>query len=156
MKTKNYILLFLLQTFFFSALPAMADEVRLSVAASMTDTVKELANAFIKKNPDISLLPNFASSGSLAKQIVQGAPADLYISANQKWMEYLLEKEKIVPETMHVFAYNGLVFIGSKNSNIRTLKDIVSLSLIAIGSPRSVPAGQYSAQAMKAAGCMSN
>lgn len=144
------ILLFLL--FSFVPLSVKAGELRMSVAASMTDTVKELAGAFVKEHPEVSILPNFASSGSLAKQIVQGAPADLYISANQKWMDYLLQEKQIVPETVHIFAYNALVFVGQKGTNVRALNDIVSLTRIAIGSPKSVPAGQYAAQAMKAAG----
>lgn len=152
MKTKKYLLLFLAQAFFLAAQPVLAGEVRLSIAASMSDVVKELVSSFVKERPEVSILPNFASSGSLAKQIVQGAPADLYISANKKWMDYLVQEEKIAPQTVHVFAYNALVFIGKKNPEVKTLKDIVSLSLVAIGSPKSVPAGQYAAQAMEKAG----
>lgn len=152
MKTKKYLLLFLLQAFFLAAQPVLAGEVRLSIAASMTDVIKELVSSFVKERPDVSILPNFASSGSLAKQIVQGAPADLYISANKKWMDYLVQEDKVVAETVHVFAYNALVFVGTKNSQVNSLKDLVSLSLVAIGSPKSVPAGQYAAQAMEKAG----
>ena len=154
MKRINSVLpvIMLLLLFAFVPLSVKAGEVRMSVAASMTDTVRELAGAFVEDHPGVSILPNFAASGSLAKQIVQGAPADLYISANQKWMEYLLQKKQIVPETVHVFAYNALVFVGLKGSSVRALKDVASLARIAIGSPKSVPAGQYAAQAMKAAG----
>lgn len=152
MEIRKCILFFLLSLFFFSALPALAGEVRLSIAASMTDVIKELVSSFGKEHPEVFILPNFASSGSLAKQIVQGAPADLYISANQKWMDYLVQEDKIVAATVQVFAYNGLVFVGRKNPQVRTLGDLTTLSLIAIGSPKSVPAGQYAAQAMEAAG----
>lgn len=128
-----------------------AGELRLSVAASMTDTVRELTVVFATEHPDIRILPNFASSGALAKQIVRGAPADLYISANKKWVAYLIKEKQLVPETEYVLAYNSLVFVGREGKEIHRLRDLIRLERIAIGSPRSVPAGQYAAQAMKAA-----
>jgi molybdate transport system substrate-binding protein len=132
--------------------PGLAAEIRLSVAASMTDAVKELAATYEKKVEDVTLLPNFASSGSLAKQIAQGAPADIYISANPKWMNYLVEKKRIPAEQVRPFAYNSLVLVGRKNQSVSALGDIVKLERVAIGSPKSVPAGQYAEQALKAAG----
>ncbi|MDR9502065.1 MAG: molybdate ABC transporter substrate-binding protein [Desulfurivibrionaceae bacterium] len=146
------LLLSVLLLFLLLAPSATAGEVRLSVAASMTEVSKELISAFGKENPGTAVLPNFASSGALAKQIAQGAPADLYISANQRWMAYLIEKKGIVPQTVQVFAYNSLVFVGRGAKPLNSLKDIVSLSLLAIGSPKSVPAGQYAAQALRAVG----
>lgn len=150
-RTKGYILLVVLLALLWP-LPSLAAEVRLSVAASMSDAVKELVSIFCQKNQGVTVYPNFAASGSLAKQIGQGAPADLYISANQKWMEYLLQEKKIVPQTAHVLAYNSLVFVGGKQAKLSSLKQIKTLSRIAMGSPRSVPAGQYAAQAMTAVG----
>jgi molybdate transport system substrate-binding protein len=132
--------------------PAIAAEIRLSVAASMTDAVKEIVATYEKKTEDVTLLPNFASSGSLAKQIAQGAPADIYISANPKWMNYLVEKSLIPAEQVQTFAYNSLVLVGKKGLAVASLDDVVKLERIAIGSPKSVPAGQYAEQALKAAG----
>ncbi len=138
--------------FLFTApLFAGAGDLRLSITASMTDTVRELTTVFSKEHPEIRILPNFASSGALAKQIVRGAPADLYISANKKWITYLIQKKQIVPETEYILAHNSLVFVGRKGSDVSCLKDITRLERIAIGSPKSVPAGQYAAQSMKAA-----
>ena len=136
----------------FLPLAAQAGSIRISAAASMADTIKELAGTFEKDNPGITILANFASSGSLAKQILRGAPADLYISANGKWMEYLVKKESISSGSVSLFASNRLVFAGKKRTDIHTIKDITALSLIAIGNPGSVPAGQYAAQAMRTAG----
>jgi molybdate transport system substrate-binding protein len=132
--------------------PAFATDIRLSVAASMTDAVKELVASYEKKVEGIKLLPNFASSGSLAKQIAQGAPADIYISANPKWMNYLVEKNLIPAEQVQTFAYNSVVLVGQKDLTVATMNDVLKLDRIAIGSPKSVPAGQYAAQALKAAG----
>ncbi len=151
-RIRSSFLLMVLLAVVLVPLAAQAGVVRLSVAASMTDAFKELVKTFQASNPHITVIANYASSGSLAKQIVQGAPADLYVSANQKWMAYLVEKEKIVPYTVHVFAYNTLVFVGKKEIRLNRLQDIRALSRIAIGSPKSVPVGQYAAQALRVAG----
>ncbi|MCI5150121.1 MAG: molybdate ABC transporter substrate-binding protein [Candidatus Electrothrix sp. MAN1_4] len=137
---------------FFFAVTASAEAVYLSAAASMTDALKEIVTGFNGAHPAAKVQNNFGSSGSLAKQIDQGAPADLYISANPKWMKYLVEKALIAPGTDRIFAYNKLVFIGEKRSLHLTLEKITELDRIAIGSPKSVPAGQYSKQALKHAG----
>lgn len=137
----------------FLTTPLLAAEVRLSVAASMTDAVKELISTYQQeKGEEVSFLPNFASSGSLAKQIAQGAPADLFISANPKWMTYLVEEKRIPAEQVRNFAFNVLVFVGKKGSAVARMNDLIDLQRIAIGSPKSVPAGQYAEQALKAAG----
>ncbi|PLX99175.1 MAG: molybdate ABC transporter substrate-binding protein, partial [Desulfuromonas sp.] len=70
-----------------------AADVRLSVAASLTEATRELIDVYGQQHPGTKVLPNFAASGALAKQIAQGAPADLFISANPKWMNYLVEEQ---------------------------------------------------------------
>ncbi|AGF77100.1 molybdenum ABC transporter, periplasmic molybdate-binding protein [Desulfocapsa sulfexigens DSM 10523] len=153
MKRQARLLVFVFLALCATAVQALAGgEIRLSVAASMTDAFKELNGEFIKEHPGIAILPNFASSGSLAKQIVQGAPADLYVSANKKWMDYLLKEKQVVPETVRIFARNSLVFVGAEDTLVHDLGGVATLSRIAIGSPKSVPAGQYAAQAMQVAG----
>ncbi|APG24121.1 MAG: molybdate ABC transporter substrate-binding protein [Syntrophotalea acetylenica] len=133
---------------------AFATEVRLSVAASMTDAIKEIVTVYAKKGEDATVLPNFASSGALAKQIVQGAPADIYISANPKWMNYLVENNRVPGKGVGTLAYNTLVFVGPQDLPVSSLKDIATLQRIAIGSPKSVPAGQYAEQALGRAGLL--
>lgn len=135
-----------------TASAVQADRLYVSVAASMTDAFAEIIEAFTEKHPDTAMLPNFASSGSLAKQIAQGAPADLYISANEKWMAYLIDNNLIADATSRIFAYNALVFVGSPALKVSEIQDIVSLGKIGIGTPQSVPAGQYAKQAMEKAG----
>lgn len=131
---------------------ALAAEVRLSVAASMNEAIKELVQGFGVEHPDVTVLVNFGASGSLAKQIVQGAPADLYIAANDKWMRYLVKEQMMATATVQIFARNGLVFVGGAGTRVGSLTELASLALIALGSPQSVPAGQYAAQAMQAVG----
>lgn len=129
-----------------------AETIRVSVPASMTDAMKELATQFGATGKHAQIVPNYGPSGTLAKQIVEGAPADLFISANQKWMTYLRDEHKIDQASEKILAANTLVFVGMKNPAITKLADIVTLKQIAIGSPKSVPAGEYAAQAMEKAG----
>lgn len=136
----------------FSSVAAWADTIHLSVAASMTDLFKELTATFSSTHPEVRFLPNFASSGSLAKQIDQGAPADLFVSANAKWMAFLREKKLVAPGTDRIFAHNRLVFAGRKQSGVAAMADLSALTRIALGTPDSVPAGQYARQAMEKAG----
>lgn len=125
-----------------------AAEIRLSVAASMTDVFKHLIGDFTKTHKDLKILPNFGSSGGLAKQITQGAPADFFVSANTKWMDYLIANKNIEAETLHTFAQNSLVLVGRKAGSIGSLAELHKMKRIGIGSPGSVPAGQYAREAL--------
>ncbi len=129
-----------------------AEEIRISVPASMTDAMKELSAQFGASGKHAQIIPNYGPSGTLAKQIVEGAPADLFISANQKWMSYLRDEKKIDPASEKILAANTLVFVGANNPAVTKLADITALKRIAIGSPKSVPAGEYAVQAMEKAG----
>lgn len=150
MKLRSLVLTLVISVM--GVLPCHAETIYLSVAASMTDAFKDIVSSFAPAHPDAKILPNFASSGSLAKQIDQGAPAHIYVSANPKWMQFLVEKNMIAKGSDHVFAYNTLVFAAPRKTTIKELAEVKTLSLIAIGSPESVPAGQYAKQAMEAAG----
>ena len=147
---------FLVVTLFFfaasSLASARAETISLSVAASMTDAFNEVITLFTAAHPDMTVQPNYASSGSLAKQIEQGAPADIFVSANPKWMTYLVEKKMIQPESERLFAYNSLVFVSREKLTDFDLSKLSQLDSIAIGTPQSVPAGQYAKQAIKKAG----
>ena len=149
---KKYILFILFSSILFSLVPASGAEVRISVTASMRDAFREIIAVFTDSHPEMTLLANIASSGSLVKQIVQGAPVDIFVSANSNWMVYLVDRKQILPDTVQIIARNTLVFVGSKRTDIRGMKDITALSRIAMGSAKNVPAGQYAAQAMQAIG----
>ncbi len=133
------------------AVPALAGEVRLSVAASMKEVINELSDAYAKRHPGTRFLKNYGASGALAKQIENGAPADLFISANTEWMEYLKNKSMVDASSVSTFAYNTLVFAGT-TSQASSLRDLTRLNRIAIGSPKSVPAGEYAMEALTKAG----
>jgi molybdate transport system substrate-binding protein len=132
--------------------PLHAADLRISVAASMTDVFKDIIKEFSKEQPNIRVLPNFGASGGLAKQIYQGAPADLYVSANTTWMQYLSDNKKIENDSLYTLAHNSLVLVGVSANSIKSLSELTEMKRIGIGSPGSVPAGQYARQALEELG----
>ena len=134
------------------AATAMAVNIDLSAAAGLRHVIAELSNTFAKRNIDVTFRNNFGSSGALAKQVENGAPADLFISANPEWMDYFKEKKLVDEKGIATLAYNVLVFAGKPELKVARLQDTVRLQKIAIGSPRSVPCGRYTMEAFKSAG----
>jgi len=151
MKNKLFFSFSLLLLLVVFSASADAEEVRISAAASLTEAVKELVVDYQKNHPDIKILPNFASSGALAKQISAGAPADIYISANPKWMEYLQQQGLMVDSSTQVLVRNSLVFVGMQGE-VSSLSDLLTLQRIALGSPKSTPVGRYAEQALSKVG----
>ena len=133
-------------------LPAYAGDINISAAASLREVITELSDGFAKNNPGVKFQNNFGGSGAIAKQIENGAPADLFFSANLEWMDYLKEKKLLDEKSIGIFAFNTLVFVGKPDLKVRAMQDVVKLDKIAIGSPKSVPAGQYALEAFKKAG----
>ena len=131
--------------------PALAGDINLSVAASLKDVVNELSDKFAKTHPGVKFLKNYGASGQLAKQIESGAPSDIFISANLEWMDYLKNKKQVDNASIGTFTYNTLVFAGMPGK-ASSMQDLHKLERIAIGSPKSVPAGEYAMDALKKAG----
>lgn len=77
---------------------ALADEGKITVfaAASLTNAMQDIATQY-KKEKGVDVVSSFASSSTLARQIEAGAPADLFISADQKWMDYAIDKKGLIP-----------------------------------------------------------
>jgi molybdate transport system substrate-binding protein len=140
-----------LLTFLLLTAPALAGEINLSVAASLKEVINELSDSFAKTHPDVKFVKNYGASGALAKQIENGAPSDLFISANLEWLEYLKGKNLLDTATVAIFTHNTLVFAGTPGK-ASSLQDLVKLEKIAMGSPRSVPAGEYTLEALKKSG----
>src|SRR6266446_2412278 len=135
---------------------ARAQEVTLSVAISMKEAVEELGRGFTAARPSVTLRYNFGSSGELQKQIEAGAPIDLFISAAQRQMDELEKKALIAGASRRVFARNVLVVIKPADSKIDITKpaDLLDprVTKIVVGNPKTVPAGQYSEESLKALG----
>lgn len=113
-------------------------EITVSAASSLSDAFKDLGTEFQKKHPEVKINFNFGASGILEKQIEQGAPVDIFASASQSEMDSL--DGLIIKDTRTNFTRNKLVIIASSNLTIEGLK---SLNKIAIGNPKTVPAGRY-------------
>jgi len=130
----------------------MATEISLSVAASLRESVTELSDLFQKRTPGVTFKKNFGASGALARQIEAGAPADLFFAANNEWVDYLIKKKLADEKSAGVFAYNQLVVAGKPGLKISSMQDLLKLNRIAIGSPKSVPAGEYAMTAFQKSG----
>jgi len=136
--------------------PARAAELTVSAAASLTEAFTEVKAAFEAAHPDVKVVYNFAASGPLFQQIEQGAPVDVFASANQRWMNEAEKKNLVAPGTRRDFAANALVLAtpADNPAKIKGLGDLAgkSVSRIALGTPESVPAGQYTRQALTKSG----
>jgi molybdate transport system substrate-binding protein len=136
--------------------PAQAQEVMLSVAISMKDVVDELGRGFMGSRPGVTLRYNFGSSGELQKQIEAGAPVDLFISAADRQMDELAKKGLVVSQSRRIFGRNVLTVVKPADSKIDITKpsDLLDarVTKIVIGNPKTVPAGQYAEESLKALG----
>lgn len=127
-------------------------EVSLFAAASLKEVLNELSDKYTKTHPGVTFKKNYGASGALAKQIENGAPADIFISANPEWIEYLKAKKLAGTKGVEILTYNALVFAGKPDLKVSSLQETVKLERIAIGSPKSVPAGAYALEAFKKTG----
>ncbi len=123
-------------------------------AASLSDVLSEIADSFEQDYPT-KVKFNRASSGTLARQIEQGATPDLYISASPKWMEYLSQKALIKEKSPTIIAKNELVLIAPSNSSLEITADslfslptLLDSNRLSIGDPTHVPAGQYAKESL--------
>lgn len=132
--------------------PLSAGEISLFVAASLREVMNELSDAYATAHPGVTFRKNYGASGTLAKQIENGAPADIFLSANTEWLEYLKRRQLVDEHSSAIFAYNVLVFVGKPELKAGSLADVARLDKIAIGSPMSVPAGAYALEALRKAG----
>ncbi len=122
-----------------------------SAAISLRSPLETLESAFEKSHPEVDVVYNFGSSGSLQHQIVHGAPVDVYLAAAAQPMDDLESKNLLVPGSRVTLAGNALVLIASTHAN--TLRDFSGLAApdiktIAVGEPTSVPAGRYAREVL--------
>ncbi len=122
------------------------NEVRVSAAISLKDALSALKEMYSRNEPGVDIQYNFGASGMLQKQIEEGAPVDLFISAGKKQMDELAGKELIFPDTRANLLGNELVLIvaSEKKNSIRSFEDLAAkVQSFSIGQPESVPAGKY-------------
>ncbi len=124
-------------------------------AASTTNAITDIAKLFEGKK-GVKVKHSFASSSTLAKQIDQGAPADVFLSANPKWMNYLAKKKMIDTASRFDLLGNRIVLITPLNSDVKVsigpkfnLAKLLGDGKLAMGDPDHVPAGIYGKQALE-------
>ncbi|MCK8602798.1 molybdate ABC transporter substrate-binding protein [Desulfoferrobacter suflitae] len=135
------------------------DTVVVFAAASTTDSLNEIGKLFAQQGGG-KFVPSFAASSTLAKQIEHGAPANVFLSANVKWMDYLQEKNFIAADGRFDLLGNRIVLIAPADSEIDQLDIRPGLNLaallgngrLAMGDPEHVPAGMYGKQALEKLG----
>jgi len=151
--------LFLLVLSTFGNAPeAQSGKVLVFAAASLKTALDEI-NAQWQGRTGKRAVVSYAASSALAKQIEQGAPADIFISADLDWMEYLAERKLIRPETRSDLLSNRLVLIAPKGTNLQVeikpglpLASLLGQGHLALANTDAVPAGKYSKAALKALG----
>jgi molybdate transport system substrate-binding protein len=125
-------------------------DLTVSAAVSLKDAFNEIAGLYEKRN-GAKIHFNYGASGVLQKQIESGAPADVFASAGAKQMDDLAAKDLIVQDSRKDFAGNSLVLIvPAKGTTVSSFADLANPSVkkVAVGNPKTVPAGQYTEQTL--------
>jgi molybdate transport system substrate-binding protein len=132
-----------------------ADNLLVFAAASLTETLGAVGDAYAATGhtkPTFS----FAASSALAKQIENGAPAALFVSADEQWMDYLADRQLIVPPSRVTFLGNTLVLIAPADHPLKLkiaagfpLAQALGSSKLSLADPDSVPAGKYAKAALE-------
>lgn len=132
-----------------------AEKVTVFAAASLTNAMEDIATAYKQTNSDSDIAFSFASSSVLARQIEQGAPVDIFMSADQQWMDYLLEKK--ITATKETLLKNSLVLIAPNESPLNQItvnkttrwdEILPKNEKLAVGDPDHVPAGLYTKESL--------
>jgi len=137
--------------------PARAADLTVSAAASLSNAFRELAPIFEARHAGAHVLLNFAASDALLAQVRQGAPVDVFASADESTLDKAQNESLIAAGTRHVFARNALVVITPIDSKVPAPKALADLreplfAHIALGAPAGVPAGRYAQGALQSAG----
>ena len=140
-------------------LAARAQGLTVFAAASLTDAMKDIAKQWTQAgHPPLQM--SFASSSTLAQQIAQGAPANVFASADEKWMDFLAQKNLIVADSRKDLLGNDLVLVVPTDKPLHVtigpgfdlLKLLGPNGRLSVGDPAHVPAGIYAEQALKKLG----
>lgn len=125
---------------------AESEEIMVFAAASLRDAMEEIGKQF-EQETGSKVLFNFAGSNDLARQIVSSTTADVYLSANQTWMDTVENAGRIVPGSRHDLLSNSLVVVGNSRmtATVSDPCELRSLNFehLALGDPNAVPAGTY-------------
>ena len=122
----------------------------ISAAASLQEAMIELEEKFKEIEPNVKLEVNLGASGALQQQIEEGAPCDVFISAGEKQMTALADKDLLLEDTNKTLLTNDLVLVAAEGTEVKDLDTLTTdnISKIAIGDPESVPAGKYAKEVL--------
>ena len=141
--------------FALGAREARTAEIDVFAAASLTDALGEIGTAFEKATGN-RIVPNLGASSMLARQIREGAPADLFLSADEIQMDGLEKAGLLVPGTRRSVLSNTLAVVVPKDSTVEIAseKDLAGANVrgLALAEPSSVPVGVYSKKFLESAG----
>jgi len=132
---------------------AAASELTVFAAASMREAMERIASKF-EEETGTRIVFSFAGTGTLARQVEAGAPADLFISADADWMDYVAENGGVAPASVRQIASNKLVLIGASDTagldlNAAQITGFLDGQRMAMADPDTVPAGRYGKAAME-------
>lgn len=130
------------------AASAHAQDLTVFAASSLTEAFQDVAQAFEARNPGVRVVLNFAGSAALALQIDQGAPADVFASANPEQMQKVVDEGMVAGEPAP-FAGNRLVIITPPDSLVRTPADLAAHGAKVVLAAPEVPVGNYAREALE-------
>ncbi|WP_310618576.1 molybdate ABC transporter substrate-binding protein [Flexibacterium corallicola] len=136
---------------------SQADATMVFAASSMKDALERTGEAFALKGNEP---PRFVFAGSplIARQVMQGAPADVVVLADREWMQFLKEKGSVQASSIHVIATNELVLVAPKGQEpklpfpLNNIAAVLGDGRLAVGETQTVPAGRYAKQALQSLG----
>ena len=138
-----------------SASSALAAELTVSAAASLTNAFRDIAQGYEAQHPGTKVLLNFAGSGALLQQIAKGAPVDVFASADQETMDRAEKQGLVMAADRKDFVRNTLVLVVPTDAKTlpTRLADLAQpgITRVAIANPASVPVGRYAQTALEAA-----
>ena len=137
-----------------AATPVMAQEIRVLAAASLSNVLDSLCKAWATKG-EPKCVAVYAGSSALARQIGNGAPGDVFISADMPWMKHLVDKKAVKPQTQRALATNLLVIIAPADSKVSLtpapnfpIAAALGDGRLSLADPDAVPAGKYAKAAL--------
>ena len=141
---------------------ACAESVNVFAAASLKTALDEIATVW-KSQSGKDIVATYGSTATLAKQIAEAAPADIFISADLAWMDDVAQKNLIKPESRKNLVGNTLVLVAAKGTDLKigldkgsNLATVLGNDKLAVGDVKSVPAGKYAKAALENLGLWSS
>ncbi len=133
-----------------------AGQITVFAAASLTNALQDIASQY-QQEKQVKVVSSFASSSTLARQLEQGAPADLFISADQQWMDYAEDTKSVDASTRYTLLGNDLVLIAPRAAHPQPVtitkttqwQQLLHGQRLAVGDPDHVPAGIYAKEALQ-------